>query len=252
MTPARDPWPPPAAAGPLAVLVSGGLDSAILLAEATAVYPAVHPIFVRVGSVWEDAEFAYLQRFLDAVRCSRLKPCVELAQPVDDLYGRHWSITGENVPARFTPDEDSFYVELKPIAPGFDPGAMAVHGIPRERLEREGVPADQAMRDLSRFVGERREGGRAVFVGHNAGFDWSYISYYYENARLKNPFGYKSLDIKSLAMGRLTIGWFETSKETLQRILPGLPEQDHRQVHRADYDAQYQALILCALLNLRS
>ena len=108
MTPAGDPWPPPAAGAPLAVLVSGGLDSAILLAEALAVYPAVYPIFVRVGSFWEDAEFAHLERFLDAVRSPNLKPCVELAQPVDDLYGRHWSMTGENVPARFTPDEDVY------------------------------------------------------------------------------------------------------------------------------------------------
>jgi len=151
---------------------------------------------------------------------------------------------------RFEPDEDRFYAELRPEAPGFDPGAMAVHGIPRERLEREGLPPGQAMRDLTRFVEERRGGGKAVFVGHNVGFDWSYVAYYFENAGLPNPFGYKSLDIKSLAMGRLRIGWFETSKESLQKLLPGLPEQDRRRVHRADYDALYQAQILCTLLNL--
>ncbi len=177
---------------------------------------------------------------------------IEASGPVPALYNMVsiGAVPVRSRAGRWEPEEDLFYVELKPIAPGFDPDAMAVHGIPRERLEREGVQADQAMRDLARFVGERQRGGRAVFVGHNAGFDWSYISYYFEVARLPNPFGYKALDIKSLAMGRLLIGWFETSKESLQKLLPGLPEQDHRQVHRADYDALYQAQILCALLNL--
>lgn len=177
---------------------------------------------------------------------------IEASGPVTALYNMVsiGVVPVRNRAGRWEPEGDPFYAELKPIAPGFDPGAMAVHGIPRGRLERDGVPADKAMRDLTGYVEERRSGARAVFVGHNAGFDWSYVSYYFEVARLPNPFGYKSLDIKSLAMGRLQIGWFETSKESLQKLLPGLPEQDRRQVHRADYDALYQAQILCALLNL--
>jgi DNA polymerase III epsilon subunit-like protein len=148
------------------------------------------------------------------------------------------------------PGDERFYVELKPIAPGFDPGAMKVHGIPRQRLETEGVPSDEAMRRLSEFVAGclRRTGGRAVFVGHNAAFDWSYISYYFELYHLPNPFGYKALDSKSLAMGRLGINWHETNKERLEKLLE-LPAQDASLTHRADYDAHYQALILCALLN---
>lgn len=103
-----DPWPPPRAGAPLAVLVSGGLDSAVLLAEAVRAYPAVYPIFVRVGSAWEDAEFAHLTRFLDAIRARALRPCVELSQPVADLYGSHWSLTGDGVPGRAAPDEDVY------------------------------------------------------------------------------------------------------------------------------------------------
>ena len=108
------------------------------------------------------------------------------------------------------------------------------------------------MRDLRDFVETRcgRNKARAVFVGHNAGFDWSYISYYFTLFKIPNPFGYKALDIKSLAMGRLRIGWFETSKENLERLLPSIPKQDMQQAHRADYDALYQAHILCALLDL--
>jgi 7-cyano-7-deazaguanine synthase len=99
---------PPAAEGPLAVLVSGGLDSAILLAESLAGYPAVHPLYVRFGLAWEPAELHHLRRFLGAVERLSLRPLTVLEQPVADLYGRHWSITGENVPAADTPDEAVF------------------------------------------------------------------------------------------------------------------------------------------------
>ncbi len=150
------------------------------------------------------------------------------------------------------PDERGFYTELKPIGGAFDAEAMAVHGITRRHLEERGTPAERAMADLREFVVERcgEARRRAVFVGHNAGFDWSYIGYYFTLAGIPNPFGYKALDIKSLAMGRLRIGWFDTSKENLERLLPQIPREDKRQAHRADYDALYQAHILCALLNL--
>jgi len=151
------------------------------------------------------------------------------------------------------PGEERFYVELKPIGGAFEKEAMAIHGISRRHLEERGTEASKGMRDLSEFVETRCGPGRkrAVFVGHNAAFDWSYIAYYFTRFKIPNPFGYKALDIKSLAMGRLRIGWFETSKENLEVLLPSVPRQDMKQAHRADYDALYQAHILCALLDLR-
>lgn len=178
---------------------------------------------------------------------------VEASGPVPGLYNlvSIGAVPVADAGGAWKPEDDRFYVELKPIGGRFDEEAMAVHGIPRERLEAGGTPADEAMRRLSEFVSGRvrRRAERAVFVGHNVGFDWSYISYYYSLFGLPNPFGYKSLDIKSLAMGRLGIGWFETSKEQLEAHLPSVPRLDSAQVHRADYDALYQAHLLCALLN---
>jgi 7-cyano-7-deazaguanine synthase len=102
--------PAPAAADPssLAVLVSGGLDSAILLAESLGQHPAVLPLYVRFGLVWESAELRYLRRFLEAINHRALRPLVVLQQPVGDLYGQHWSLTGEGVPGGDTPDEAVF------------------------------------------------------------------------------------------------------------------------------------------------
>lgn len=102
------PWPPLAPTTPLAVLVSGGLDSAVLLAEATRHYPAVYPLYVRTGSRWEEIELCYLKRFLTAINGPTLKPLHQIHFPVDDLYGQHWSLSGENVPDANSPDEAVF------------------------------------------------------------------------------------------------------------------------------------------------
>src|SRR5262245_38492538 len=92
----------------LAVLISGGLDSAILLGDALRRGEIVHPLFVRCGLAWEDVELSYLRRFLAALRRSNLKPLTILEQPVADLYGGHWSLNGTGVPSANAPDEAVF------------------------------------------------------------------------------------------------------------------------------------------------
>jgi 7-cyano-7-deazaguanine synthase len=89
---------------PVAILVSGGLDSAILLAESLQQYLAVWPLYVQFGLFWEKTELQHLRRFLDAVRTPALRSLSVLDMPVADLYGEHWSLTGIGVPAAGTPD----------------------------------------------------------------------------------------------------------------------------------------------------
>jgi 7-cyano-7-deazaguanine synthase len=90
--------------GHLAVLVSGGLDSAVLAALLREQGSIVHPIYVRFGLAWEPAEEAHLRRFLDTLPGPGLHPLVVLDEPVADLYGAHWSVSGENVPDAASPD----------------------------------------------------------------------------------------------------------------------------------------------------
>src|SRR5262245_44625131 len=92
----------------LAVLISGGLDSAILLGDALRRGEIAHPLFVRCGLAWEAAELSYLRRFLAALREPNLKPLTILEQPVADLYGDHWSLTARDVPSADAPDEAVF------------------------------------------------------------------------------------------------------------------------------------------------
>lgn len=88
----------------LAVLISGGLDSAILLGIQKAEI-AVYPIYVRCGVAWEKVELAYLRRFLRALPNPARQPLTILEEPVADLYGDHWSVTGMKIPS--AGDEDS-------------------------------------------------------------------------------------------------------------------------------------------------
>ncbi len=101
---------PPAAdaSAPLAVLVSGGLDSAILLAESVQHHPAVWPLYIQFGLYWEKAELQHLRRFLDAIQTPTVQSLTILQMPVADLYDEHWSLTGLGVPAAGTADDAVF------------------------------------------------------------------------------------------------------------------------------------------------
>lgn len=93
---------------PCAVLLSAGLDSAVLAASEARRH-VVHPIYVSAGLAWEAHERAALHRLLAAAPfAGRTAPLAELAFTVTDLYpATHWALRGEP-PAFDTPDEDVY------------------------------------------------------------------------------------------------------------------------------------------------
>ena len=92
-----------------AVLLSAGLDSAVL-AAAEARTARVQPIYVRAGLAWEGQEIEALARLLRAPAFASLEPPAQLTFTVRDLYPEtHWAITG-TPPAFDTPDEDVYLV----------------------------------------------------------------------------------------------------------------------------------------------
>jgi 7-cyano-7-deazaguanine synthase len=95
----------PKAGEALAVLVSGGLDSAILVGEALERGIVVHPLYVRHGLLWEKVEFANLNRFLERLAGLALCSLHVLEMPIVDVYKDHWSLTGHEVPDSVSPDE---------------------------------------------------------------------------------------------------------------------------------------------------
>ena len=92
-----------------AVLVSGGLDSAVLLAEEAARpgNDVVQPVYVSTGLAWEAGERAVLSAFL-ASAGSRAAPLVSLSVDMHDVYdATHWAVEGRP-PSYHTPDEDVY------------------------------------------------------------------------------------------------------------------------------------------------
>ena len=94
-----------------AVLISGGLDSAVLLAEEATLQGAdlVQPIYVSVGLAWEAAELAAVRQLLAAEPLhGRTRPLISLSVDMRDVYAAgHWAIEGRP-PGYHTPDEDVY------------------------------------------------------------------------------------------------------------------------------------------------
>ena len=61
-----------------------------------------------LGLAWEEVEQAHLSRFLMRIASPSLRPLVRLDVPAGDLYGEHWSTTGQDVPDADSPDEAVF------------------------------------------------------------------------------------------------------------------------------------------------
>src|SRR5215207_4096660 len=93
---------------PSAVLLSGGLDSAVLLAEEAA-RGDVQPIYISVGLAWEPAERDAIRYFLaHGFTSPHVRPLVSLAVDMTDVYpAMHWARAG-HAPAYDTPDEDVY------------------------------------------------------------------------------------------------------------------------------------------------
>lgn len=87
------------------LLLSGGLDSAILLGHLLKSGRKVQPFYVRSHLHWEQAEENAARRFAAALDDPQLAELVTLEMPVADLYQKHWSVTGQQVPDASTPDE---------------------------------------------------------------------------------------------------------------------------------------------------
>jgi 7-cyano-7-deazaguanine synthase len=92
------------------VLLSGGLDSAVLAAH-EAQNARVLPVYVSVGLAWEDAEVAMVERLLASPGyAGRVDPLARVSFTMRDVYPpTHWAIRGVP-PAYDTPDEDVYLV----------------------------------------------------------------------------------------------------------------------------------------------
>jgi len=94
--------------GKACVLVSGGIESSVLLWDAASRYESVTPVYVQNHLRWEYAELFCLKNFLRHLKSDKLKTLKIIDLFINDLYGTHWSITGTKVPGANSKDEDVY------------------------------------------------------------------------------------------------------------------------------------------------
>ncbi len=135
---------------------------------------------------------------------------------------------------RLDPGEGARYWELQPIADGFDPEALTINGLDRERLQRDGAAPAKAMREAKLWVRRVADGRRPVFVAYPAAFDWSFMHWYFSCFTDASPFGHGTcIDIRSLYIGATGSTYGESSKSRMPTEL--LPRAVH--THNALDDA---------------
>ncbi len=94
---------------PIGLLLSGGLDSSILLGRLLHEGHRVQPFYVWSQLVWQRDELYAAKRFLQAMSCPKLEDLVVLDLPLGDLYEDHWSVTGYETPDALSP-ADAVYL----------------------------------------------------------------------------------------------------------------------------------------------
>ncbi len=138
------------------------------------------------------------------------------------------------------------YLELKPQPDmPWQEEAQRIHGLARDRLEREGLEPADALKQLESWLAQSCGGRQPVFVGFNAPFDWMFVADYFWRFLGRNPFGISALDLKAYYMAREGVGsWAETRKQHINERL-GLTR---RHSHHALDDARGQAELARILL----
>jgi hypothetical protein len=140
-----------------------------------------------------------------------------------------------------------FYTELQPISDQFDPRALAVAGLDRERLFREAPPPEMAMGAAAKWVHALRRRGRPVFLAAPAVWDGMFVHWYFVRFVGKSPFGPtgSGVDLRSYEMGVRGCEWVATRKGTIKHRLglSGLPHTHHAGEDAAELATVFEALL---------
>ena len=94
----------------------------------------------------------------------------------------------------------TLYTEFKPISDEYVPDALRVSGFTREQT-LSFLPAKEGMQFFKEWLTEIANGDRAQMVADNAGFDWSFVNWYFHNFLGANPLGFSCLSLTSLYKG---------------------------------------------------
>jgi hypothetical protein len=146
------------------------------------------------------------------------------------------------------PAKHTFYRELRPVLDDFDPKALAVSGLDRERLAAGGCDPALAMAEFAVWVEGLREahgGAQPVMCGYPAPYDWMFLYWYQLRFTGSSPFGHSGcLDMKTLYATKARLPLRAVSKGTMPRELLSA----RRHTHHALEDAIEQAELFSNLM----
>ncbi len=137
--------------------------------------------------------------------------------------------------------DQSFYRELQPISDQFEPEALAVNKLDRDRLLREGESPAPAMTAASRWVRGLASEGRPVLVAYPLSFDWTWLYWYFTRFSSEgSPFNHSGcFDLKTAIAVKAQIPISAAGRNHL--ALPLRSQLTH--THHALQDAIEQAEI---------
>lgn len=141
-----------------------------------------------------------------------------------------------------------FYLELKPNHNYFDPEAMKINGLSFANLYQYGSGPKEACRQIIKYL-DLKQGDNAIFIGYCNTLDKIYTDQLFLLADVENPFHYETIEISSLAIGRLGVEW-GFSESDLEKAIKLQPMSSDKK-HDALEDAIHQAEEFCGLMNLK-
>ncbi|MFD6885260.1 MTH938/NDUFAF3 family protein [Streptomyces sp. NPDC059957] len=158
------------------------------------------------------------------------------------------AVAGRQDGASYTaadPEQDTFYRELRPISEAYVPEALAVSGLDRDRLLREGAEPAVAMAEFRAWVREVSAGAQPVMCAYPASFDWTFLYWYLMSFGGDSPFGHSGcLDMKTLYAAKARVPLRAAVKGRMPKEL--LSRRPH--THHALDDAVEQAELMSNLM----
>lgn len=133
-----------------------------------------------------------------------------------------------------------FYRELRPISDTFEPEALKVNGLDRQRLCLEGMAPEIVMTEAAEWVRNVEPGAEPVLVAYPLSFDWTWLYWYFIRfSREGSPFFYsRCFDIKTAVAVKARIPISEAGRARIQPVLRSQRSNTHHAVDDAIAQAE--------------
>ncbi|MBP2705356.1 exonuclease [Microbispora sp. RL4-1S] len=146
---------------------------------------------------------------------------------------------------RIDPETATFYAELRPISDAYAPESLAVSGLDRDRLLREGRDPAEAMPAAASWVAEVCGGTVPVLAAFPLAYDWMWMYWYFLRFAGESPFGHsRCVDIKTLYAAKAAVPVMWATKRQMPREI----RSGRNHTHHALDDALEQAELLQNLM----